>query len=657
MAVSASFHRNVILLNQLVPPDHDFKKIFREGMFDKPNTTGFIYVSHYLLTIYDAERFKKLVEWPVICKKTETKYRNNVKDYLNVIALENSDMEFPRVVTTYLHHASGTKFMIIMWKLSQLALKTYIMHDGEHKIVFAPKSGLASDLVKTYLQQSKANVTCDVLSRHRNCVQMEKAANFALAEEREHLAKIKAELFDKKQSLVKCASTAPVAESIKQNLANVEDATIISMWKSSLDESIQYIRKRNAILNNLERVCENTNGIISNVLNDAKALDSKQLEKIDCSPISKLPFPRDVQHCLYHLYNDNKLVYHNFMRLLTLILYQIYQCLRKENLVDLSQCLLQVKASAEDMKSMYNVLQTFLTSIINSMEETQSVLCAKSIERISEDNVLPFVKSVLLMPSPLIKINTNYAHERNDTQLLQFTPSEIAHKSLFSRYMRYSQNYTPDLRTNHDTNLFVSRINIDSSMLLDNNEKQGLNMRFMTPKVKQLCKRPIGKYARLFATATSRNVKANCSMMSLPSTAQANSSVISNIIEERSTLDFNLDTIAKDFFNWSEESFKASSSEKMKFTPKKRNISQIISQQQVKDKLDSLEIKVTKPELDEFTEVQFVNDENKGTVVKHESSSRRRSISDLVERYKKLLEVSNSITVELENKCIEHKIE
>jgi hypothetical protein len=145
-------------------------------------------------------------------------------------------------------------------------------------------------------------------------------------------------------------------------------------------------------------------------------------------------------------------------------------------------------------------------------------------------------------------------------------------------------------------------------------------------------------------------------MMSLPPTAQANSSVISNTIEERPSSDFNLDTIAKGFFNWSEESFKASCSEKIKFTPKKRNISRIISQQQVKDKLD-YEIKVTKPELDEFTEVQFVNDENNGTVVKHESSLRRRSISDLVERYKKLLEVSNSITVELENKCIEHKIE
>lgn len=62
--------------------------------------------------------------------------------------------------------------------------------------------------------------------------------------------------------------------------------------------------------------------------------------------------------------------------------------------------------------------------MISSTEEMQNVLCVKSTERISEDkNVLPFVKNVLLMPSPLIKINTNCADQRNDTQL-QFTPAE-----------------------------------------------------------------------------------------------------------------------------------------------------------------------------------------------------------------------------------------
>jgi len=30
MAISASLHHNILLLNQLVPPSDDFKKVFRE---------------------------------------------------------------------------------------------------------------------------------------------------------------------------------------------------------------------------------------------------------------------------------------------------------------------------------------------------------------------------------------------------------------------------------------------------------------------------------------------------------------------------------------------------------------------------------------------------------------------------------------------------
>jgi len=58
----------------------------------------------------------------------------------------------------------------------------------------------------------------------------------------------------------------------------------------------------------------------------------------------------------------------------------------------------------------------------SSTEEMQNDLCVKNTERVSEDkNVLPFVKNILLMSSPLIKINTNCANQRNE---LQFTPTE-----------------------------------------------------------------------------------------------------------------------------------------------------------------------------------------------------------------------------------------
>jgi len=142
--------------------------------------------------------------------------------------------------------------------------------------------------------------------------------------------------------------------------------------------------------------------------------------------------------------------------------------------------------------------------------------------------------------------------------------------------------------------------------------------------------------------------------MSLQSTTQCNSAIAS-IEEISSSSDFNLDTITKGFINWSEESSKISYSS-IQFTPIKRNVSKVASQQQVKNKLDH-KIKINKPELDEFTEVQIVNDDDKSTIIKHENDSKRRSISDLVERYKKILEVSNSVTTKLENTYVEHEIE
>lgn len=59
------------------------------------------------------------------------------------------------------------------------------------------------------------------------------------------------------------------------------------------------------------------------------------------------------------------------------------------------------------------------------MEETENILCGKNTTHITGEIALPLMKSVLLMPSPLIKINTNCADEKSDLhKLLQFTPGE-----------------------------------------------------------------------------------------------------------------------------------------------------------------------------------------------------------------------------------------
>lgn len=87
--------------------------------------------------------------------------------------------------------------------------------------------------------------------------------------------------------------------------------------------------------------------------------------------------------------------------------------------------------------------------------------------------------------------------------LLQYLFFAVAHKSLFSRYVRYKRIHTPNLRTN----LFVSRINIDRATSLDNNDKQNLNLRFITPKMNKLSKKVTTKYSRLFSSYMDKNIK------------------------------------------------------------------------------------------------------------------------------------------------------
>lgn len=95
-------------------------------MFDKPNTTGFIQVSFYLLSVHYKENVKNKVHWPVICKQTENKFRNDVRECLLVIANENSDLNFPPIFASHLLLARGSKFLLIMWKFSLVVLRTYL---------------------------------------------------------------------------------------------------------------------------------------------------------------------------------------------------------------------------------------------------------------------------------------------------------------------------------------------------------------------------------------------------------------------------------------------------------------------------------------------------------------------------------------------------
>jgi len=69
MAISASLHHNILLLNQLVPPSDDFKKVFREVIL----STVYLLLSTVLFYIYNNIIYKTIL------------YNNYIYNVLNFV--------------------------------------------------------------------------------------------------------------------------------------------------------------------------------------------------------------------------------------------------------------------------------------------------------------------------------------------------------------------------------------------------------------------------------------------------------------------------------------------------------------------------------------------------------------------------------------------
>ncbi|KZC12909.1 HAUS augmin-like complex subunit 6 [Dufourea novaeangliae] len=546
MATSLLFHHNVHLLTQQVPPSDEFKKHFREGMFDKPNTAGFLHISHYLLTTYDAERFKKLIEWPVTCKKTEAKYRNNVKTLLTTVSTENRDINFPNILVSHLFHASGKKFVIIMLKLSQVVLRKYI------------------------------------------------------------------------------SST---------------------IWKNNLNTGLNYIQIKNLVLKDTEQLSHKLNNIVLSNSNDIKMLDAKQFQRIDYLELYEL-IPHDVHSILFQLYKNDKLDLHNFILLFNSVVTRIYQELKLSALENLSECQLQVEASCTDITEALNKFQIHSEDIKTMTLDIQQTLChilqEKNILQIYDDAEVPMTNDVLLMSSPIITIDTSCTDIEADLHKhLQLTPVEAVHRPLFSRYEHLKQNYTTH-RSKLRGNLLGSHINFNDTMSPTNSENSSLRSCPMSSKKKLLSCKQAEKYSRLFSTRTKRNNNAgNTSVMSIPCNSKANSTAIANMIEEMqdiSELSLNMSTK-----NLCDNSVEFTTPVKLTIT--KYDKSEDVSE--LEDMVNMLGGKSNVPchfNICETIKAEFISNHDKiitQTERDTETKQKRRSISDLVERYKKLLERSN----------------
>ncbi|CAK9829950.1 Augmin complex subunit dgt6 [Anthophora retusa] len=592
MAVSASFHRNVLLLSQVIEPSDEFKKHFREGMFDKPNTAGFLHVSYYLLTIYDSDRFKKLIEWPVNCKKAEVKYRNKIKDYLISLSMENPNIGFPNILMSHLIHAGGRKFTIIMWKLSEVVVRRYITRETSYNVMLAPRIGRRfskgkGNLTKKFLQEINAKIKCDIVNQHKNLSKMENTTKLILEDKIEALNNIIAEIFEIEQVITCLSHKAPVHPSIEKRLRDINDEEIIKQWKMNVNDGLKRIQKKNAIIKDTEQLTLNMNDIILSNSSDVKMLNAKLLQKVNHLQISELFSPN-----------------------------------------------MQAKASNKDVKAALNIIQSYLLDITDGISKTYDILEQKNAIQVHDDTVLPVINNTLIMLSPLIKIDTNCSDIENDLQKrLQLTPVEAPYKSLFSRYARLKKNHISH-RSKLKENLLVSRINFEDTIAMTNSEKQPLHLHTISSRRSVSTLKQAEKYSRLFSTRTKRNNKTANSSISVSCSSKANSTAITNTIEEMhniSELSLNISTNSLPSIN-------------VEFiAPEKLNIKSNKSEgtSQMENMTNNFPYKDNVLDICETIREEITNNYDNNIIKTKQSKQRRDSIGDLVERYQKLLKASS----------------
>lgn len=608
-----------------------------QGMFDKPNTAGFIHVSHYLLSVYDEERFKKLVEWPILEKKSEGKYRNEVRDFITAISHENPDIGFPSILASHLFHAGGNKFINIMSKLSQAVLKVFLKRQMPDTMIYdSPRAGPCDELSKKLLNNIIADDSEKILTAHLRIQEIEEKASKISQNLAEAIEKNRVETFELKEELSTIAANATVHPDVKKRIADPNDSEIIQLWKNNIHDGLAYVRKSMKKLKKITEKSEQVARMVDSILSsDTNCLDACNIPKIEYEFFLEQPgLQPELQVALHHLYDGNQLDLSNFMIVFNSVLEMIQIYLLKNKLPDFTNCNLQIEASTSDLKSMCKLMENIEIAVGNLIAELKSDdNVPKNYHNLSMHLTQEVFDTVILKSSPTINFNSNgYDAEKNEAlKRLELTPVEGVHKDLFNRYKNYENPYTPKAPKPRPK-IQITRINFDNTM-------SSINDRFSPVKrlgppafVGQGTTGKTAKFSRLFAGNNRTTNLANCSIASTGS--------------------WKMSTLVDNSFNMSMRDLTA---------PPNNSTPERISSRSVNHTINPLD----KPEFNSTEIVNELGTINENTEIKismgvsprpktdkplsDEKKHRRRSISDLVERFRRIREISSTGFIENSN--------
>ncbi|XP_029171473.1 uncharacterized protein LOC114940873 [Nylanderia fulva] len=438
--IRSSFYKNVCLLTQMVLPSNAFQQHFRQGMFDKPNTAGFLHVSHYLSIVYDATLFNQIVNWPILCKKDEVTYRFEIKNFLSILSQDNPDINFPSILLSHLIQSGGSKFLIIMWKLSQVALKSYLKREFQGELCDAPRTGPVDDVTVTYFNNVIAKKCSIITETHEETQKILDTATTFYKNEIEILNTYKSEIFDRKEDIERLALNTLMSSFIQKRLIDVEDINIISLWRRNISEKMQYIYKENKKLIILKESCNRLYKLVLKMNTNSGILDANKFPKIN---YNNFLLEQSTINTINNLYTDGSTI--SFFTLLTLLYLTFIRMLYHINAADfsdLSPCLLFIQNvcyQTKFLQMLFNALNNRINSIYRdeqyySRENKNAYTNADTINKLVSANCK-------ILQSPKINFNLNKCVDDNLLYEKLCSSVKEKDKDLFKRYR--AQKYRP----------------------------------------------------------------------------------------------------------------------------------------------------------------------------------------------------------------------
>ncbi|KAK1122672.1 hypothetical protein K0M31_009115 [Melipona bicolor] len=432
--INESFYKNVFLLMQVVPASYECTKYFKKGMFDKPNTAGFIHVSHYLLSVHNEKRFQKLVIWPILNKTDEKRYRAEIKEYLETLANENSDINFPPILMSHLLQAGGKKVLILMWKISEISLRAYITRPCQMQLLQFPNIGDTKNITETYLTLKNIEKNHIISIFYENIkISLESFKEYMWCISVD-LLKVQTAIFETKNNLEKLVATLPVNSLIAKRLIDIDDTDIMNSWKESIDQNIKFLSQKNSKLNKLKTLSSTLHDLILVLCVNHKILDGRNLQKINS---------RTWSFCLIGnsqlvndgLYMNGCLMFSILLMKFNQILKQIEYYLKIHKLSDLSNCDQKIIQHCKRMKSMKEMSEELIEQISDNLNNVQCSLQKKTVDCTLDEDLLNFTGLETILNSPKLNLSATYIHEEKISKVLAFS-EEGRYKHLFKRYKR-----------------------------------------------------------------------------------------------------------------------------------------------------------------------------------------------------------------------------